>query len=546
MIASRQWEVIAMATATAYRMNPFSPLPVAQHRRSSSRLVDLSGPPLEQEFIVTAAGAVLEMTPDAEVFKPLRGERDPLPEADAVDPGQILSSTVAFVPVGPAATDEPPLAPRAEPAGCVVEGEFEGGFYGNPNTIPPDTHGAPGPEAVVTTLNNRVIWHDRSGAVLRDVTLDAFWNVFGQPISSFDPKLFFDALTGRFIAVACGNAQTAKSALLIAVSKSANPLGDWVFGRIGVEGEEALNGVWLDYPSVGFTDDKITVCLNLFTTDGNAFRGVAIFVVDKNAFLNDPHDFVFDQFVTSDQGATLCPAITGDAGITDQYLVSNWTGNSNGKGFLALFRITGSVATDNTSFGRVGFLEVDQTWSFQAGNFAPQQGSAVRIHTGDARMQWVVHRHGRLYLAHTVFLPLGAPTRSAVQWAEVSLDGTPSISDHGLIEDPQGGRFFAHPSLAVNDQGDVLIGMSAFSASTFASGAFAFRPSGGTFALPVAYAPGLNQYDLTFGASRNRWGDYSATHVDPVNGRDFWTIQEYADAVENRWRTRWARIAVRP
>src|ERR1019366_1097962 len=26
----------------------------------------------------------------------------------------------------------------------------------------------------------------------------------------------------------------------------------------------------------------------------------------------------------------------------------------------------------------------------------------------------------------------------------------------------------------------------------------------------------------------NRWGDYSATLVDPVNDLDFWTIQEYA------------------
>lgn len=534
-----------MATASAYSMNPFSQMPAARQRQSNARLVDLSAPPLEQNFVVAGPGAAFEMAPDAEVVKPLRGEKEPLPEADFVDPAQILSSSAAFARDGAAAAPAAP-APGTDTAGCRVDVEFDGGFFGNPTTIPPDTHGAPGPEAVLTMLNNRVLWHDRNGAVLRDVTLDAFWNVFDQPIDTFDPKVFFDALTGRFIAVVCGDARTPQSAVLIAVSKSSDPLGEWVFGRIAVD-DDTMNGLWLDYPSVGFTDDKITVCLNLFTNQANEFRGVAVFVVDKPAFLNAPHNFVFDQFVISDQGGTLCPAIACDAGITDQYLVSTWSGNDGGKGFLALFQITGNVANDDTSFRRVGFLEVDQTWRFRGGgDFAPQQGTAIRIDAGDARMQWVVHRHGRLYLAHSVYLPVGAPTRSAVQWAEVILEGDPSVSDHGLIEDMQNGRFFSHPSLAVNDQGDVLIGMSAFSATMFASGAYAFRPSGGIFTAPVIYALGGNRYNLTLGGSGNRWGDYSATHVDPANGRDFWTIQEYADAVVDRWRTRWARIAVGP
>jgi hypothetical protein len=42
---------------------------------------------------------------------------------------------------------------------------------------------------------------------------------------------------------------------------------------------------------------------------------------------------------------------------------------------------------------------------------------------------------------------------------------------------------------------------------------------------------------------RNRWGDYSATVVDPLNDTDLWTIQEYAASPANTWGTWWGRVA---
>jgi hypothetical protein len=44
----------------------------------------------------------------------------------------------------------------------------------------------------------------------------------------------------------------------------------------------------------------------------------------------------------------------------------------------------------------------------------------------------------------------------------------------------------------------------------------------------------------------NRWGDFSAAMVDPVDDLSFWTIQEYAAAPTQgylgRWGTWWARV----
>jgi hypothetical protein len=57
---------------------------------------------------------------------------------------------------------------------------------------------------------------------------------------------------------------------------------------------------------------------------------------------------------------------------------------------------------------------------------------------------------------------------------------------------------------------------------------------------------GLTTYFKTFSGTVNRWGDYSAAQVDPVNDVDLWTIQEYAASPANRWGTWWGVLAPPP
>lgn len=58
---------------------------------------------------------------------------------------------------------------------------------------------------------------------------------------------------------------------------------------------------------------------------------------------------------------------------------------------------------------------------------------------------------------------------------------------------------------------------------------------------------GEDVYEKDFGSGRVRWGDYSATVVDPLDDLTFWTIQEYAEtdvggtASDDRWGTWWNR-----
>ena len=48
-----------------------------------------------------------------------------------------------------------------------------------------------------------------------------------------------------------------------------------------------------------------------------------------------------------------------------------------------------------------------------------------------------------------------------------------------------------------------------------------------TFAPPVLLRAGTDDFVRLDTLGRNRWGDYSATVVDPVDERRFWTVQEF-------------------
>ena len=157
-------------------------------------------------------------------------------------------------------------------------------------------------------------------------------------------------------------------------------------------------------------------------------------------------------------------------------------------------------------------------------------------------------------VVHTIFLPATNPTRSAIQWWQIR----PNIlvAQRGVIDDPGGTNFFAYPSISVNRFGDALIGYTRFSSDQYPSANYSFRafcdPACTLRADRVLKAGEGPYVGLNGSFGLNRWGDYSACAVDPVNDADLWTIQEYAatnvgtglEEGDGRWGTWWGKINV--
>jgi hypothetical protein len=404
----------------------------------------------------------------------------------------------------------------------------------NYTAIPPDTMGAVGPNHLMTTLNSQVRIQTRSGVNVSTVSLNSFWASLGNP-DVFDPHVAYDPLGGRWIFSAAANSQLASAAVLVGVSASSDPTGNWFLYKVTVD---PAGQQWADFDQLGFNKDWVVVSANIFKKS-NGFQAVSFWVFNKaDLYANGTGKFTLLQS-TTDKAFSVSPAQTFDGSLAILYLVENWNGS---QGQLRISQITGPVGSEKMTFGSA-FPTTTNRWAeFGGDNFAPQLGSSTGIDTGDSRTLCCSYRNGSLWASQNAFLPLNSPTRCAAQWWQLLPDGT--VQQFGRIDDPTGNQFFAYPSLAANASNDVLIGYSRFSATQYASANYAFRfahdpPS--TMRADTILHPGEAVYVKTGGnTGLNRWGDFSATCVDPVNDMTLWTIQEYGST--NRWATWWGRV----
>jgi hypothetical protein len=126
------------------------------------------------------------------------------------------------------------------------------------------------------------------------------------------------------------------------------------------------------------------------------------------------------------------------------------------------------------------------------------------------------------------------------------------IVQSGILDGGVGVHHY-FPSIAVNSANDALVGFSRSNTSRFVEGVYTGRlgtDPPGTMRPIAVLKGGLDSYEKRFTGTRIRWGDYSASVVDPSDDVSFWTIQEYAELDvgpgpnDDRWGTWWGKIDV--
>ena len=410
--------------------------------------------------------------------------------------------------------------------------------------IPPDTHGAVGPNHLMVTLNSQVRVQTRTGNLITTVSLNGFWAVFGHA-NVFDPRVYYDPYANRWLFIALTDFRAATSSLLVGASQTGDPTGGWNLYDIDIDSSNLTFG---DYPNAGFNKNWLTTTVNMYRVSDKTFVASNIYALNKaSLYAGSGSPFTLFQDPT---GNSQTPTVTYDRDLSTMYILESWGGNSGGSGRLRLSTITGAVGSEVLTLG-IAFPSTPNTWDgMPAGGaeFMPQLGSSRKIVAGDDVIQNSVYRNGSLWCVQTVFLPAGgAATRSALQWWQLTTGG--SVQQRGRLDDASGNIFYGFPSIAVNQNNDVLIGYSQFSSSQYAGAGYAFRGSAdpaGTLRTPALLKTGQAPYYKINGGTRNKWGDYSNTVTDPANDIDFWTIQEYAappSGGADRWGTWWGLIS---
>ncbi len=437
---------------------------------------------------------------------------------------------------GEAARDfrRPPPVPGDPPA-IPDAPELSTNFSGTTNNryMPPDTMGAVGTNRLMIMVNGEVRIQDRSGNLIAATTLNSFWGGAGSYSDStgnfvFDPHVIYDPYNNRWIAIAAAHAPPSATyaQLLIGVSATSDPGGAWYQYAYIVDSQARY---YADYPLLGFNKDKVVVTFTYASVTNLPDAGTGLAVFDKNSLYSGATPVWSGQTLSSvTYPYQLQPAFTYDTNIAAVYMVGTVTNNIGGQGRVRLYSITGSAT--NPVLTTVGTVQATAWARKFSTDTAKQKGSSVKMNTLDDRMYQAVYRAGSIWCAHTICLPSTSPTRSAVQFWQLATNA--AVTQQGIIQDTGAVTNYAFPSIAVNRFGDAMIGFANFSTNHYPSASYTAQfpvDQRGNFQSVAMLKAGVSPYVRTDSFSRNRWGDYTSTQVDPVNDTDFWTLQEYAD-----------------
>ena len=452
------------------------------------------------------------------------------------------------------------------------------GFY----HIPPDPSGAAGQSHLVGVNNTCIKWSDKTGASFiikrlgkNSTTITgSFFQPLGPVNALFDPKVIYDQFYDRFVVVALERQDVAAgdptnaSRALIAVSTTSDPNQPWYFTQINSNVNIGGSQTWADYPGLAVNQDAILITTNQYTYGASGtYKGSRLWVIEKGVGAGGFYDgggatiHVYDPTTSAGiSSLTIQPAhmfapmppgtlafLVGYSGLT--------TGVNE---FIAVITMSGSYAAPTFVNAYVSLGDIDNTGVPMPD--APQSGTSQLIDTGDRRALHAVWHLDMLYNTMTV-VPSSGPdaSQATAHWVKCFTGSSPvTLADQGDC----GGEFIAtgtytfYPSIAINAADEMVVGYSASAPTTYCGAYYEGRlptdPAGLT-PHSGALQAGMDYYYRTFGAGKNRWGDYSAISVDPSDGMTFWLYNQYATArgtiissEDGRWEIAFGKIVDPP
>ncbi len=400
---------------------------------------------------------------------------------------------------------------------------------GNVNGVfPPDTDGDVGPDHYFQMINlSFAIWDKQGNKLYGPVNNSTLWQGFAGGWSGTndgDPIILYDEVADRWLATQFAvNTSNGVKYQLLAVSATSDPLGEYYrYGYAMV----AFN----DYPKFSVWNDAYYATWNMFgsyTRAGvGAYERDLMLVGDPGArmvyydrpssnFAMLPADFDG----TPPPDGTACPFIHmrtwTDHKIEIYEFDVDWNNTANSSFTLAT---TLTPASYNTNV-----------------NGVPQPGTGVVL---DDLAVMIMYRlqyryfdtHESMVVNHTV----SNGGRAAPRWYEFrrASGGNWSIYQQGTYAPDNEERWMG--SIAMNGNGDIALGYSISSGSTYPSIGYTGRragdPLGEMTVDEVVVKEGLSSQ-----TNFDRWGDYSSMSVDPVDDTTFWFTTEYRKS--NNWGT---------
>jgi PKD repeat protein len=394
---------------------------------------------------------------------------------------------------------------------------------------PPDTDGDVGPNHYFQMINLAFcIWDKDGNQLMSPADNQTLWEGFdnGQPFDNAndgDPIVLYDEYSDRWIATQFAySTNNGKSYELIALSATADPLGEWY--RYAYEFDYLP-----DYPKFGIWPDGYYFSINQF--DDGDWIGGGICAVDRDAMLAGDPDAEMVFFDMGSSYGSLLPAdVDGEMlppeGAPQYFL-------SMGSSHLKLWEV--DIDWDNTANSTTTYKGVLETEYFTTNDIAIKQpGTSQELASLSGRLMYrLQYRNFGDYEVmvtnHTVKVDDNG--RAGVRWYELRKypEGEWEIYQQGTYA-PEDGNSRWMASAAMNDVGDIAIGYSVSGSSTYPSIRFAGQLAGAAMGLGVL---DIEETSIKQGTKSqtglDRWGDYASMSVDPSDGITFWFTSEWTN-----------------
>jgi hypothetical protein len=396
---------------------------------------------------------------------------------------------------------------------------------------PPDTQLAAGPADLMEMINDVGSVWSKAGSLKSSFDLNAFFMVpSGQTFS--DPRVVYDAPSGRWFATGLSFTSSYGSQIYIAVSSTSDPSAIWT-----VYSGDSSSTVLHDQPKVGVSADKVVMAWNDFLS-GASFQGSVIWVIQKSDLLLAGSPTISGVGPDGSR-PSIAPAqnLSYPTTATTAYAVYNNSPN------VGLLTITGTPRT-----GNVAMSESDPYMGATATPpRADQPGSPGSIATNDTRFLTAAWQGGTLWTSAND----GCGTVVCARLVAVSTSASPPSVTFSQDLTSAGGDLY-YPAVTMDQSGDMVAVYTVSSTLTYPSvRVIGATLSGSTYTLLSGQTVNSGQNIYSYGSCLTsppcRWGDYSGAAVDPSNPNDVWVTGEYSASnavVSNNWGTYTARLTL--
>jgi dockerin type I repeat protein len=376
--------------------------------------------------------------------------------------------------------------------------------------IPPDVSIAAGPNHIVETVNEVfAVFSKQNGALALNVSLGKFFGDQRSTHDFTDPKILFDAPSGRWFvsAIDVDLQNEAGTTVRLAASTSNDPTGSfkiYVFSAPGV-----------DEPKLGVNDDKLVIVASS-----------SWWVIKKSDLVNGVSKPNVQTFSIANAGVPY--PVQSLSSTTTEFVATNSAPST-----VRVFSITGIPPSAAVS------APLNFTVSPSFSNTIPRGVSpnGGLINTGpDARVLDTSWFQGKLWLSfNDGCTPSNDNTqRSCFRLVEIDTTASSLVQSFDVSA---AGMYFFYPSLRMDSAGnlDVIFGYSANTNATCCDPSLAVTAQAvsapiNSFSPPLTIAVGGSAPDFPY-------GDYFGAAVDPSDTTLVWVGGEYYASSPLGWST---------